>query len=429
MRQAKVVALAMPRQPEEPSTALPQTIEELKRALSDSPRNDKMRLRLAHHYQLSGMWAEAASELALCLTARPNDADLLCDLAACHIRQDSLEHAAVLMQKAMALQPEHRFALLIESLIGRAGRAGSDGFEIRVEGSAATAVLALDPPRTAELLSEARQLNETGQWAQAADLLRRVLSVSPGNAAARVELGQVHAAEGRWREAYRWYDAARRRAPGDWNARYRMAVAALHMDETAKAAALAREALAVEPSAAPALRLLAGLSIEQGNYEEAEFWLGRLLALDGGDPQIRYSLAWLAFRAGRIAESAEGFRIAAEDEGLRADALYHLGLVQLGLSEYNDAIATLSRAWRTDDSDDAALALAEAHLGAGDYMGAEAALKDLSEPDADAAVVYHKLAVAQLAAGDEEGARRNFVAAVKLDSRPAEGYFALQFLS
>ncbi len=429
MRQAKVVALAMPRQPEESPAALPQTVEELKRALADSPRNDKMRLRLAHYYQLAGMWAEAASELSLCLPACPGDADLLFDLAACHLRQHCLDHATVFVQQALAVQPGHRFALLIESLIGKAEAVVTSGFEIRVDGSAIASPLALEPAQTAELLAEARHLNESGHGGEAAELLRRVLSLAPGHPATLAELGLAHAAEGRWREAYRWFDEARRRAPWDWEARYQMAVAALQLEETGKAAALAREALAVDPLAAPPLRLLAGLSIERGNYDEARFWLERLLALDGADLQAHYRLAWLNLRSAKLAEAADGFRSASEDESLRADALYHLGLVQIGLGDNGDAIATLSRAWRTDGSDDAALALAEAHLGSGDTTGAEAALKDIVSPGAEAAAAYHKLAVARLEAGEDEGARRAFATAVELDSRSAQGYFALQSLS
>lgn len=429
MRQSKVVALAMPRPAEPAAAALPQTIEEIRRALADSPRNDKMRLRLAHYYQLGGMWAEAAGELALCLPARPDDPDLLCDLAACHLRRGSLDHASVLVQQVLSVHPDHDFAGLIDSIIRHPETAGPGDYELRVQGAPVSKVLTLDPDKADELIAEARRFSQEGRSAESADLLRRVLALSPGNASALVELGQVHAAGGRWREAYRWFDQARRRAPGEWEPRYRMALAALHLEESGKAAALAREALAVCPEAAPAVKLLAGLAIERGEYEEAGFWLGRMLALDGTDAHARYRLAWLGLRSGRLAEAAEGFRASAEEESLRADALYHLGLAQLGLGNHSEAVATLSRAWRSDGSDDAALALAEAHLGTGDCPGAEAALADLSSPGEQAAAVYHRLALACLESGDSEGAKRAFINAVRLDHRSAEGYFALQSLS
>lgn len=429
MRQSKVVALAMPRQPEAQTAALPETIEELRKALADSPRNDKMRLRLAHNYQLGGMWAEAANELALCLPARPDDPDLLCDLASCHLRLGNLNHASVLVQEVVSVQPEHRFARLIESLLRKTEAAESQEYELRVGGATVPTVTALDPAQAAELIGEARQFTMAGQSTASIDLLRRVLALDPGNAEALLELGQAHASEGRWRESYRWFDQARRRAPGDWEPRYRMAVAALHLEEPGKAAALAREALAICPSAVRALWLLSGLAIERGEFEEAGVWLEKLLALDGADAQARYRLAWLALRLGKLAEAAEGFRLASEEESLRADALYHLGLAQLGLGNHREAVSTLSRAWRADGADDAALALAEAHLGTGDCPGAEAALADLSSPGVQAAAMYHKLALAWLKSGEEENAKRAFAAAVRLDHRSAEGYFALQSLS
>jgi|GEM_PF-2671687 len=429
MRQAKVVELAMPRSDEESAAALPQTVDELRRALANSPRNDKMRLRLAHYYQLSGMWPEAAAEFALCLPSRPDDPDLLCDLASCHLRQGSLDRASVLVQQVLSARPDHRYARLIESIIGHSNTAGSAEYELRVQGAPVSPLLVLDTVHADELIAEARQLSQEGQFAESLNLLRRVLALAPGNALALMELGQIHAAERRWREAYRWFDQARRRAPGDWDPRYRMALAALHLDESGKAAALAREAVAVCSTAAPPLRLLAGLAIERGEYEEAGFWLGRMLALDGADLQARYRLAWLDLRAGRLADAAEGFRLSAEEDSLRADALYHLGLTQLGLGNHSEAVSTLSRAWRADGADDAALALAEAHLGTGDCPGAEAALADLSSPGASAAAVYHRLALAWLESGDQASAKRAFGNAVRLDPRPAEGYFALQSLS
>ncbi len=70
--------------------------------------------------------------------------------------------------------------------------------------------------------------------------------------------------------------------------------------------------------------------------------------------------------------------------------------------------------------------MAQAHLLAGDADGGEAALRDMAEPDREAAILWHKLALARLSQGDNEAAKRAFAQAVKLDGRLAEGYFALQ---
>ncbi len=426
MAQAKIVELAAPRQSEKSATAFSQTIEELRRASADSPRNDKMRLRLAYEYQLAGMWAEAANELALCLSARPEDPDLLCDLAACHLRQHALAHAGVLVQQALARQPGHRLALLLENLVSQAGEVEDGGTEISVGGIVVAGPTGLAEAQVRELLAEARSLIEEERGGEAADLLRRILSLSPGHAGALREMGLLHAAGCRWREAWGWFDEVRKRAPADWESRYRMAASALQMEETEKASAMAREAVAVDPHAAPALEMLAGIAIERSKYDEAEFWLRRMLTVNADNKAARYRLAWFDLRSGRPAEAVEGFKACADDEELRSDALYHLGLAQLALGDAIEAITTLSRAWRAEGSDDAALALAQAHLLAGDADGGEAALKDLAEPDQEAAILWHKLALARLSQGDSEAAKRAFAEAVKLDGRLAKGYFALQ---
>jgi tetratricopeptide (TPR) repeat protein len=426
MAQAKIVELTAPRQSENSAPAIPQTIDELKRASAESPQNDKMRLRLAHEYQLAGMWAEAAGELALCLPARPDDPDLLCDLAACHLRQHALANAGVLVQQTLARQPAHRFAKLIGKLMDQTAEVQDGGMEISVGGVVVAAAPGLDEAQVEELLAETRSLIEEERTAEAADLLRRILSLSPGHTGTLMQLGLLHAAGCRWREAYRWFNEVRKRAPADWESRYRMAAAALQLEELDRAAAMAREAVAVDPSAAPAMELLVGIAIERFKPDEAAFWLRRLLALNADNKAASYRLAWFDLRSGRPAEAAERFKACVDDEELRADALYHLGLAQLALGDSAEAIATLSRAWRAEGSDDAALALAQAHLLAGDADGGEAALKDLAEPDQEAASLWHRLALARLSQGDAEAAKRAFTVAVKLDGRLAGGYFALQ---
>lgn len=429
MAQAKIVELTAPRQSEKQAAALPQTIEELRKASADSPRNDKLRLRLAHEYQLAGMWAEAANELALCLSARPDDPDLLCDLAACHLRQHAPAHAGVLVQQALARQPEHRLALLIEPLVNRAGEMEDGGTEISVGGILAAGTPGLAEAQVQELLTTARSLIEDERAAEAADLLRRILSLSPGNAGALMEMGLMHAAESRWREAWRWFDEVRKRVPANWESRYRMAASALQMDEVEKAAAMAREAVAVDPRAVPPLELLVGIALDRSRNDEAEFWLRRVVALNADDKAARYRLAWFDLRSGRLAEAVEGFKASSDDDEVRSDALYHLGLAQFALGDTTEAIATLSRAWRLEGADDAALALARAHLLAADADGCEAALKDVTEPGQEAAILWHKLALARLSRGESEASKHAFAEAVKLDSRLAEGYFALQSLS
>lgn len=426
MAQAKIVELTAPRQSENSAPAIPQTIDELRRASTESPQNEKMRLRLAHEYQLAGMWAEAAGELALCLPARPDDPDLLCDLAACHLRLHAFVNAGVLVQQALARQPAHRFAKLILKLLDQTAEVQDGGMEISVGGVVLAATPGLDEAQVAELLVEARSLVDEERTPEAADLLRRILSLSPGHTATLTELGLLHAAGCRWREAYRWFNEVRKRAPADWECRYRMAAAALQLEEMDKAAAMAREAVAVNPNAAPPLEMLVGIAIERFKPDEAAFWLKRLLALDADNKAANYRLAWFDLRSGRPAEAAEGFKACVDDDELRADALYHLGLAQLALGDTTEAIATLSRAWRAEGSDDAAMALAQAHLLAGDADGGEAALKDLAEPDREAAGLWHRLALARLSQGDTEAAKRAFTVAVKLDGRLAEGYFALQ---
>jgi Flp pilus assembly protein TadD len=425
-KNAKVVELAIPRHAEESRSPVPRGIEELKRVLNESPQDVELRLALAREYQMAGMTAEALDEFAMCLPSRPDDVDLLCDLAVCYLRQEGRAHAAVLTQQALARDPQHAFALLIEERIGLNAASENAAAQILVAGFAVEQKPSKARERVEAMLAESRRLRAEGGTEQAAALLKRMLTVYPGDLTAARELGFLNASTGNWREAFRWFAEVRRQSPGDWETRWRAAAAAWQMDELDRAAALAREALSVNPEAVEAVELLSGVAFERSRYEEAEFWLRRLLGLDGSNRRARYRLAWIELRSGRFREAAEGLRECVGDAECGGEALYHLGLALTAMGEAEEAVATLARAWEASPSDDAALALAQAALMAGDPGRAGEALKKLAEPDDEAARLWHALSGALLESGDAEAAKRAYGEAVRLDDRRAEGYFALQ---
>ena len=384
-KNAKVVELAAPRHPDQRPDPPPKGIEELKRVLSESPQDVELRLALAREYQTAGMWAEALDELALCLPSRPDDLDVLCELAVCYLRQDGRAHAAVLAQQALARDPQNAFALLIEERIGLGGAGHGGGTQILVAGMEVEQPPASARERVEAMLAESKRLRAEGSVEQAAGLLKRILAVYPGDRAAANELGLLNASAGHWREAFRWFNEVRRQSPADWVVRWRMAASAWQLDEPEKAAALAREALAVNPEALEAVELLAAIAFERARYEDAGFWLRRLTALDLEHIEARYRLAWVELRSGHLREAAEGFRGCVENPRYGSGALYHLGLALTGLGEAADAAAALHRAWDAVPSDDTALALAQASLMAGDPDRAAEALGGLAEPDSQAA--------------------------------------------
>lgn len=425
-KNAKVVELAIPRHAEEVRGPAPKGIEELKRVLSGSPQDVDLRLALAREYQAAGMTAEALDEFALCLPAKPDDVDLLCDLAVCYLMQDGRAHAAVLTQQALARDPRHAFALLIDERIGLSAANEDAGAQVIVAGVSVEQKPLQARERVEAMLAESRRLRGEGSAEQASGLLKRILAVYPGDLAAAKELGLLNASQGNWREAFRWFMEVRRQAPGDWETRWRAAAAAWQMDEPDRAAALAREALSVNPGAVEAAELLADVAFERSKYDEAEFWLRRLRSLDGGNRRARYRLAWIELRSGRFREAADGFGECVGDAECGIDAQYHLGLALTGLGEAEESVVALTRAWEVSPSDDAALALAQAALMARDPGRAGEALKKLAEPDDEAARLWHALAAAWLEQGDAEAAKRACGEAVRLDDRRAEGYFALQ---
>lgn len=139
--------------------------------------------------------------------------------------------------------------------------------------------------------------------------------------AAQVSHGDGHLGRGEIAQAVEAYERARRLAPAAWSAAYRLGLAHWRWAERVparrawaleRAAELAGEATALEPTAVEAWRLLAAAEHARGRPDAALRALRQAAALRGGDAGLLCDLAIAADAAGRRAEAVEAIRRARE---------------------------------------------------------------------------------------------------------------------
>ena len=116
-----------------------------------------------------------------------------------------------------------------------------------------------------------------------------------------------------------------------------------------------------------AYQIAAGRFSRQGRHKEAIEQARRAIALDPGDPVAHEAMAIALIYAGRAAEGESNIRRAMRLDPLFSQKyLYWLGLAQVGMERFEDAVDSLSRAAAGNPDDDSSLIVLAAvygHLG------------------------------------------------------------------
>ncbi len=145
----------------------------------------------------------------------------------------------------------------------------------------------------------------------------------------------------------------------------------------------AREQLAKVPESDPsyfeALRNLAMIAWQTGEYEAAESAFGKLAALQPDDPNAQLSIGWAQYRLGRLAEAESSALRAIELDGNFVEARYDVAFFRLAQGMLPEAIKAYSRAVVRD--------------GAQRYFGtARQHILQLQEQRPDCAEIHYALA-------------------------------------
>jgi tetratricopeptide (TPR) repeat protein len=186
-------------------------------------------------------------------------------------------------------------------------------------------------------------LQQQGQNSAAVDLWRRVVQVCPGDAAARISLGDLLSSLGRHNEALAEYERARTVEPGNVRLPGRIAESLFQQQRYAEAEQVLSGALARDSSDGTLLGLLARTKQAQGQLDEAAQLFGRAVQAAPADAGLHAAYGDLLLRASRWAEAREEFARAVQITPDDADAYHRLGVVEAQLGNVEQARASFER--------------------------------------------------------------------------------------
>ena len=319
----------------------PEAVEKLKRSIElDNSDSDPSRLALAQVYEVMHATAAAIAEYVPLLADDPDDMELWAHVGELQASAGVLDDARALFQKIKDKRPSD--AAACGWLAADAERAGD--FKRAAAMLKDSAGLKDDPTLNLRLgyyqlqagsmkdamatLSEARKRwpkddriayylalghDDLGEHAQAAALLRDVLSVKPD----------------------------------DRDARWQLATILEKMDKIAEAEPEFRALIADKPDDAPALNYLGYSLADRGlKLSEAEGFIRRALAIEPSNPAYRDSLGWVLFKEGRSTEAVHELAVSARDLPDDDSVWDHLGDARKALGREEAAW----RAWRVSQS-------------------------------------------------------------------------------
>jgi predicted TPR repeat methyltransferase len=159
-----------------------------------------------------------------------------------------------------------------------------------------------------EIVHRAKDLHRQGQVAQATEMYRRALAVSPDDPDALHFLGIAEHQQGRSEEALRLMARAIEIAPLHPDVHSNRGNVLRQMGQLEEAEGSYRKALELRPADATTLNNLAALLRDRGRLDEAVTILSDLAKVNPGAPDVRQNLGECLLALGRLDEGLAAFR-------------------------------------------------------------------------------------------------------------------------
>jgi predicted Zn-dependent protease len=338
--------------------------------------------------------AEAVQEHAeRAVAALPDHVPSLFLVAASAYAQGRFEYAQAYLGKALGREPEHVPAKrLLAATEGQLALSQSDEADAALEAERRfrvdlAVVQSVDPEDLAGVdlaaIAEAGRLARSGDRGTAEEVLVRLESAAPDNAALLELRGGLALLAGRARMAARAFEAAQQKAPAPALAR-KLALAKWQAGERAGSQETLEAWLADHPDDLDTRLTLADLHLAAGRPVAAREHLTRVVTARPDAVAALNNLAWALLQEGRAAAArpfAERALRLAPDQPQVMDTL---ALVLSESNELDRAVALLQRATRADSAEPALeVHLAQALASRGDAEKARAILRRLlADPQA-----------------------------------------------
>ena len=196
--------------------------------------------------------------------------------------------------------------------------------------------------------NRAMELQQRGQWPEAADAWRKFLELEPSHAGAHANLGAVLSRLGQYDEAVKCYDNALRLNPQLTNALFNLGVTHYRAGQFTKASETLTRYLAASPDSWQARQMLGLALVELGRDEEAAPPLEAALKANPQDVSLLFGLGLAYLRLNRPELKTMIDRLAATAHG---EPFAHLlkGQNYLAASDYQHAVEALEAAVKLSD--------------------------------------------------------------------------------
>jgi tetratricopeptide (TPR) repeat protein len=320
----------------------------LERYLSRHPNAKDVRLHLARAYVGDKRFSDASAEFRRLLRDFPNSVEVVYPVAILALQQNDLDTAETQLKHLLELEFGDRN--LVNYYLGQVMEArNNEAAAIDYYGQVGLSEPFLNARnRQAMLLARAGKLDEARQ------VLQQTATMHPTE---RVALGQSEAQllrdAKRYAEALEVLERLLKSNPGNAELLYDSALVADRLDKVALVEERLRQVIALQPENAHAYNAL-GYTFAERNMrlDEARELVARALALLPDDAFIIDSMGWVLYRQGDLAGALIQLQKA---YGLRQDPeiAAHMGEVLWGLGRQDEARRVLREAARKDPDNEA----------------------------------------------------------------------------
>lgn len=320
----------------------------LERYLSRHPNAKDVRLHLARAYVGDKRFSDASAEFRRLLRDFPNSVEVVYPVAILALQQNDLDTAETQLKHLLELEFGDRN--LVNYYLGQV-------MEARKNEAAAIdyyGQVGLSEPFLSARNRQALLLARAGKLDEARQVLQQTATMHPTE---RVALGQSEAQllrdAKRYAEALEVLERLLKSNPGNAELLYDSALVADRLDKVALVEERLRQVIALQPENAHAYNAL-GYTFAERNMrlDEARELVARALALLPDDAFIIDSMGWVLYRQGDLAGALIQLQKA---YGLRQDPeiAAHMGEVLWGLGRQDEARRVLREAARKDPDNEA----------------------------------------------------------------------------
>lgn len=264
---------------------------------------------------------------------------------------------------------------------------------------------------------------QLGNAAAAIPLLRKAVSISPGEAFHHIGLGEALAAVRQWKDAVEAYRQALKLNPVSPDVQFALGVALVAQGDLDGAMAAYRAAIALRPNFANALLNLGTCLYQRNELVKAEAAYRQALAARSDDAQTLSNLAVLMQAKGQLDEAVPMLERAIQIEPQSVSHRINLGGALCGLQKYEQAAVVLRKAVELDpNSAEAAYNFGNALQGIGQLQEAMNEFRRAIALKNDYADAHNNLGNVLKRVGDAGQALSAYEAAIRSAPNSVAGY-------